>query len=300
MKVVIAGGTGLIGRALAEVLREKGHEAVILSRQKEPSTSAGAALVPWLAEGSRPERDIGKADAIVNLAGVSLNDGRWTAKHKALIYESRMKATEEILRIAAALPEKPEVIVNASAIGIYPASTEAVYTEQSKEAANDFLGRTVRDWERKAAAAERDGIRTVFARFGVVLDAHSGALPLMALPYRLYAGGTVGSGRQWVSWVHVKDAARAIAFAIQHDGLRGPVNVTAPSPVRMKEFGRALASVLQRPHWLKVPSFAMKLALGEKSTLVLEGQHVVPEVLMKRGFAFLYPTLEEALQDLLI
>jgi len=299
MRIVIAGGTGLIGRKVTEVLLEEGHEVVILTRQKVHSDRSGVTYVQWLEAGAQPEREMESADGFVNLAGVSLNDGRWTAKHREQIYESRMKATDEILRIMAALPVKPAVLVNASAIGIYPASTEAMYMEDASKLAEDFLGRTVLDWERRASAAETLGVRTVYTRFGVVLDKRSGALPLMSLPYRLFAGGTVGSGRQWVSWVHVTDAARAVAFALKNDALRGPVNVTAPVPKRMKEFGRTIASVLNRPHWFPVPAFAMKLILGAKSSLVLEGQHVMPEALAKNGFAFQYPELEAALKDLL-
>lgn len=300
MKVVIAGGTGLIGSQVTEILLREGHEVVILTRSAARSERDRVAYVPWLEAGTAPERDIESADAFINLAGVSINDGRWTARHRDQIYESRMTATEELLRIIQALPTKPSVLVNASAIGIYPASTEAVYTEASAAAADDFLGRTVHDWEKKAACAEDCGVRTVMMRFGVVLAREGGALPLMVLPYKLFAGGTVGSGKQWVSWVHVTDAARAMAFALGQPALRGPVNVVAPLPQRMREFGRTIGAVLQRPHWLPVPAFAMRVALGAKSSLVLEGQHVMPEMLMKQGFTFLFPTLADALEDLLI
>ena len=210
-----------------------------------------------------------------------------------------MIATGELIRIIEALPEKPSVLINASAIGIYPASLDTVYTEDSVEIANDFLARTVHDWEMKAAGLETHGIRTSFMRFGVVLGREGGALPLMVLPYKLFVGGTMGSGKQWVSWVHVLDVARAIAFAIGNDNIRGPVNVTSPSPMKMRDFGKTIGSVLHRPHWLPVPSFAMKWVLGQKSALVLEGQHVKPQVLMNNGFDFSFPTLESALNDLL-
>ena len=255
--------------------------------------------VKWLEEGAAPENEIGSADGFINLAGVSINDGRWTLEHQKQIYDSRMIATGELIRIIEALPEKPSVLINASAIGIYPASLDTVYTEDSVEIANDFLARTVHDWEMKAASLETHGIRTSFMRFGVVLGREGGALPLMALPYKLFVGGTMGSGKQWVSWVHVLDVARAIAFAIGNDNIRGPVNVTSPSPMKMRDFGKTIGSVLHRPHWLPVPSFAMKWVLGQKSALVLEGQHVKPQVLMNNGFDFSFPTLESALKDLL-
>ncbi len=298
MKIVIAGGSGFVGQKLMAMLREQGHEIVILSR-KARKAQGKISYVKWLSEGAAPETEIGHADALINLAGVSINDGRWTAKHQEQIYKSRMVATDELLRIIAVMEKKPVVLVNASAIGIYPASETAVYTEDSTEVANDFLARTVSDWEKKAETAVKFGIRTVMMRFGVVLGKEGGALPLMALPYRLFAGGTVGSGGQWVSWVHVTDVVRSIGLAIENMELSGPVNITAPHPVRMKEFGQTIGSVLHRPHWFPVPAFVMKLALGEKSRLVLEGQHVVPEKLLANGFDFSFPVLEQALKNLL-
>lgn len=298
MRIVIAGGSGFIGQKLTDVLLNAGHEIVILSR-KAKSTEKNITYVKWLQNDDLPESEIGYADAFINLAGVSINEGRWTTEHQNQIYNSRMEATDELLRIMNALPVRPSVLINASAIGIYPASNTTVYTEKSEEVASDFLARTVDDWEKKAATVEADGIRAVFMRFGVVLGADGGALPLMAFPYKLFAGGTVGSGEQWISWVHVKDVARAIAFAAENDNLRGPVNVTSPFPKQMKNFGKTIGSVLHRPHWLPVPSFAMKLALGQKSALVLEGQHVLPEVLTENGFEFHYPSLESALENLL-
>lgn len=299
MKIVIAGGSGFIGQKLTATLINEGHEVIILTR-KAKKAEGNIQYVRWLEEGALPEKEIESADACINLAGVSINEGRWTADHQKRIYDSRMTATDELIRIINALPERPSILINGSAIGLYPASTEAVYTEESLERADDFLARTVHDWEKKAASVETDGIRTVFMRFGVVLGHEGGALPLMTLPYKWFVGGTVGSGKQWVSWVHITDVTRAIVFAIHNDKLCGPVNVTSPFPKKMKDFGQTIGSVLHRPHWLPAPSFAMKWVLGQKSALVLEGQHVVPEVLMKEGFDFLFPSLEAALEDLLI
>lgn len=298
MRVVIAGGSGFIGRKLTDRLIDEGHDVVILTRKEQPSTGK-INYVKWLGKGTKPENDIGHADAFINLAGVSINAGRWTEKHQKQIYESRMEATDELIRIIAAIPEKPSVFINASAIGIYPASLESVYSEKSKEIAGDFLGRTVHDWESKAGSLKEFGIRTAFMRFGVVLGKEGGALPLMVLPYKLFAGGTVGSGKQWVSWVHVADVVKAILFAMEKE-ISGPINVTSPNPIRMKEFGKTIGAILRRPHWMPAPAFLMKLALGKKSALVLEGQHVVPEVLMKEGFQFEFPSLELALKDLLL
>jgi uncharacterized protein len=298
MKIVIAGGTGFIGKKLTDLLLAEGHTVVILTRGvREPSGEVQ--FVKWLEKGASPEKELRHADAFINLAGVSINDGRWSDSHQEQIFESRMTATDELLRIISLLPEKPSVLVSASAIGIYPASVKSVYTEDSSERANDFLGKTVSDWENKVKLVEEHSVRAVFMRFGVVLGKEGGALPLMALPYRLFVGGKVGSGEQWVSWVHVMDAVRAIVFALKNEELRGPVNVTSPSPVQMNDFGKTIGSVLHRPHWMPVPSFAMKLVLGQKSALVLEGQHVVPQRLMDHGFEYTFPMLKHALEDLL-
>ncbi|MFP7300233.1 TIGR01777 family oxidoreductase [Neobacillus niacini] len=298
MKIVIAGGSGFIGQSLSQLLLTEGHNVVILTR-KDRKSSEKVEYVRWLEEGFSPEKAIRNADAFINLAGVSINDGRWTKSHQKQIYESRMKATDELLRIISLLPAKPSVLVNASAIGIYPPSKIAIYTENSLETASDFLGVTVQEWENKAKQVEKYSVRAVFMRFGVVLGNKEGALPLMVMPYRLFVGGKVGSGDQWVSWVHVNDVVRAILFAIKNSHLSGPINVTAPTPLLMNEFGKSIGSVLHRPHWLPVPPFAMKLVLGEKSALVLEGQQVIPKVLQENGFEFKFPTLRSALEDLL-
>jgi len=299
MKIVIAGGSGFIGQKLTNFLIEKGHEIVILTRTAQKPLQ-DVTYVKWLSEGSSPEKEISHADVFINFAGVSINKGRWDKNHQKQIYESRMRATKELIRIIYELDERPGVLINASAIGIYPASDQAIYTENSNEIADDFLGRTVHDWEKQAEQAEAAGLRAVFLRFGVVLGVEGGALPLMVLPYKLFAGGTVGTGKQWVSWVHVDDLIRVILFAIENQQIHGPVNVTAPVPERMADFGKTIGSVLHRPHWLPVPSFAMKWVLGEKSALVLEGQYVVPEILRREGFQFTFPLLRQALEDLLL
>ncbi|KGM45642.1 TIGR01777 family oxidoreductase [Neobacillus niacini] len=298
MKIVIAGGSGFIGKKLTDMLLAEGHSIVILTR-KNLEQDGKVEYVRWLDKGTSPEKEIRTADAFINLAGVSINDGRWSKTHQKQIYDSRMTATDEILRIISVLPEKPAVLINASAIGIYPASVKTAYTEESSDRADDFLGKTVHDWENKAKQVEEYAVRAVFMRFGVVLGKEGGALPLMALPYRLFVGGKVGSGEQWVSWVHVLDVVRAIVFALNTEELRGPVNVTSPSPLQMNDFGKTIGSVLHRPHWIPVPAFAMKLVLGKKSALVLEGQHVIPKVLQESGFTFTFPTLRSALVDLL-
>lgn len=297
MKVAITGGTGFVGKELTRLLHMQGWEIYILTRHPKQS-SLGISYVEWLTEGAQPEKQLEGMDAFVNLAGASINAGRWSDEQKKEIHDSRISATKEVLRILKALDTKPEVLINASAVGIYPASQSATYTEASTNYGNDFLAKTVIDWEQLADQAKALGIRVAYGRFGIVLGKDDGALPLMALPYKLFGGGTVGSGKQWLSWIHVHDVARAIQFAIETKTLEGPFNVTAPYPERMKEFGKEIAKALGRPHWIPVPSAALKLTLGEKSRLVLEGQQALPVVLQKHGFEFTFPRLQSALADL--
>lgn len=298
MKIAITGGTGLVGSALIKILQAHGHDIIILTRGSNDSKD-GIDYVQWLVDDAQPELYLENIDAIVNLAGVSLNDGRWTDERKAAIYNSREQATTEVLRLIRVLDPTPKVLVNASAVGIYPTSLNAEYTETSDEQAHDFLGKTVSMWERLADQAVEEGVRVVKTRFGVIFDKEAGAFPLLAAPYKYNIGGKLGDGKQWVSWVHVEDVARALAFSLMNDEMEGVVNVTSPYPIRMKQIGDFIAEALHKPNWLAVPETALKLALGEKSQLILEGQKVLPTVLNKHGFEFNYPTITKALQQLL-
>ncbi|WP_019414569.1 TIGR01777 family oxidoreductase [Paenisporosarcina sp. TG20] len=297
MKVAITGGSGFVGQEIMKLLNDKGHEVFILTRSDKQSTDS-AHMVQWLVNNAKPEEQLENIDVWINLAGASINDGRWNEEQKQKIYDSRMNATDEVLRILAKVDQKPKVLINASAIGVYPPSEHETYSEQSLARGSDFLAKTVEDWEKKATQAEQYGIRVAFGRFGVILGKNDGALPLMAMPYKMGVGGQVGSGNQWVSWVHVSDVAKAILFAMEHDDFEGPFNVTSPNPKQMKEFGKTLGQVLNRPHWIPVPAFALKLVLGDKSQLVLEGQRVIPEKLLTHGFTFAFPDLTNALENI--
>lgn len=297
MKIVVAGGSGFVGKKLTTLLHNDGHEVVILTRGKS-RMEKGMQFVQWLSKEADPVAEIRYADAFVNLAGVSLNSGRWTEKKKHEIYASRMQATSTLIDMMTQLSQPPKVLVNASAVGIYPASQHMIYTEEDKIFSQDFLGSTVRDWERMANRAQALNVRVATGRFGVILGQGGGALPLMALPYHYYVGGPIGSGKQWLSWVHVDDVARALYFAITTPELIGPFNVTAPHALRMADFVQVLSDVLHKPNWLAVPSFVLQIALGEQSKLVLEGQHVVPQQLEKHGFEFKYPTAQQALENI--
>lgn len=293
MKIAITGGSGFVGRELTKLLLQKGHKVYILSRSDNKKIK-DVTSIQWLTDGATPEKELEGIDAFINLAGESINNGRWTTEQKDKIYNSRMQATDELLRICKSLNNKPKVLVNASAIGIYPASDDKIYTEKSTDLSSDFLAKTVQDWEQKAITGEQFGIRIACGRFGIILGKNEGALPLMALPYKLFVGGKIGSGKNWMSWIHVKDVANALLFAVEHD-IHGAFNVTAPNAKRMNDFGKTLATVLNRPHYFPVPAFALKLALGEKSQLVIEGQNVYPEKLIENGFIFEFPDLSKAL-----
>ncbi|WP_079505751.1 TIGR01777 family oxidoreductase [Mesobacillus jeotgali] len=296
MKIAITGGTGLVGKALSSELVHSGHEVLILTR-KVKEKGQNPKFVQWLNPGDRPEADLEGIDAIVNLAGATIN-GRWTEEYKQKIMDSRIKSTAEVKRIIKALNRKPDVLINASAVGYYGTSLTGKFDEQSGPG-HDFLADTVKNWEASANEVKEFGTRVVLCRFGLILDKNGGALPRMLLPYQLFAGGKVGSGSQWLSWIHLEDVIRSIYFAIENPHLEGPINFVSPSPVTMDQFGKTLSQVMERPHWLPVPAFALKLALGEMSMLVLEGQNAIPEKLLKAGFTFKYPDLGKALKEIL-
>lgn len=298
MRIAITGGTGFVGKALTDELLRCGHTVFILTRNKKQSNHQNLFYVQWLNEGDHPANVMKEIDIFINLAGESINSGRWTEERKKRIVSSRIQATEEVLDIIHKLHKKPDTLINASAIGFYGTSTSTVFTENNNEGGSDFLATTVKKWEEKAAEAKKEEIRTVFCRFGIILDKNEGALPRMVLPYKLFAGGTVGSGEQWISWIHLEDVISAILFAVRMKDLTGAVNFTAPHPVRMKEFGEILGSVLHRPHWIPAPSFALKLLLGEMSDLVLKGQKVLPNKLIESGYSFKYSNLRDALSDI--
>ncbi|WML43058.1 TIGR01777 family oxidoreductase [Neobacillus sp. PS3-40] len=299
MKIAIAGGTGFVGKALVNHLIENNHEVVILTRTLKNNDESGSIkYVQWLEKSANPLVSLQETDIFVNLSGESINSGRWTEERKKRIVDSRIQTVAEILNIMKRLDRKPLALINASAVGFYGTSEIKMFTEKDAGANNDFLSRLVMEWEDKASDASKLGIRTVLCRFGVILDKNKGALPRMTLPYKAFVGGTVGNGRQWISWIHIKDVVRGILYAIDHDQIQGPVNFTAPNPISMKEFGLTLASVLHQPHWLPVPNFALQLLLGEMSTIVLEGQKVLPEKLLQSGFHFQYPELNKALSNI--
>lgn len=298
MNIAISGGTGLVGSALTGYFTAQGHHVYILTRNTEnKQNKERITFVEWLGSSSAPEKELPDLDAVINLAGASIQK-RWTEDHKKAILQSRLSATEEIERIIGAVSSKPEVLINASAVGYYGISEEAVFTESSQPAERNFLQEVSEQWEEKARSVEKHGVRLVLARFGLILDGEEGAFPMMMLPYKLYAGGPIGSGRQWYSWIHLRDVVEMTAFALETKKVTGPMNVTAPEPMRMDEFGRTLGTVMKRPHWLPVPGTALQKTLGEMSVLIVNGQKALPEKALEAGYTFSYSKLKPALEDL--
>ncbi|KFF57220.1 TIGR01777 family protein [Bacillus subtilis] len=297
MNIAMTGGTGFLGRHLTGVLTRQGHHVYILSRNARETEQKNMTYVQWLTEGAAPEQELPHIDVWINLAGKSIF-GRWTEKTKQDILSSRINATREVQRLIRKQKEKPKTLIQASAVGIYGTSLEKTFTEDSATSDEDFLSHTAHLWEKEGQNIEAMGIRTVYARFGVMLG-EKGALPLMVLPYKFLAGGTIGTGRQWLSWIHVEDAAQMIRYAVENAGISGPMNVTAPNPVEMKQFGKTIARVKHRPHWLPVPEFFLSKALGEMSLLIVKGQRALPKKAITSGFRFTYSDLAFALLQLI-
>ena len=292
MTTVIAGGTGFLGSRLATSFRADGHDVVLLTRHpRKPGDFAWDPLSPsgdWASI-------IDGADAVINLAGESLDAGRWTAARKAAILESRVAATRAIVAAIAKARRPPAVLVNASAIGVYGTHGSAALTERSPPGSG-FLASVCVAWE--AQALEAAGMtRVVLLRTGLVLDRSGGALPRLALPFRMFAGGRAGSGDQYWSWIHRDDWMRIVRWAIDTPDVTGPLNLTAPLPVTNAKFAQTLGRVLHRPALAPAPALALRLLLGEMAdALILNGQRVLPAKATLHGFEFRYPDLESALR----
>ena len=292
MKIAISGSHGFVGSAVVESLRRAGHEVIPIIRGK----SAVGNGIAWSVEtGYVDATKLDGIDAVVHLAGESIQ-GRWTARKKALIQESRVKGTRALSEALAALQTPPRVFVCASAIGIYGDRGEEVLREESRPGGG-FLAGVVREWEKATEPAAEKGIRVVNLRFGVVLGTSGGALKAMLLPFRMGAGGRVGSGRQYMSWVALDDVVGAVEHALTTEALRGPVNVVAPNPARNQEFTKALGRALSRPTIFPLPAFVVRLAMGEMGEeLLLGSQRVEPAKLAASGYRFRYPDLDGALR----
>jgi len=299
MNVLITGGSGMIGRRLTARLHQDGHRVWILSRNPETAKIPdGAAAFAWDARTPEGWSDlVEEADVILNLAGANIGERPWTNERKALIRSSRLDAGQAVVEAVRLASHKPGLVVQASAVGYYGPSETQTF-EESSPAGRDYLAGVAVDWENSTRAVEDMGVRRVILRTGLLLARDEGVLPRTALPVRLFAGGSLGSGRQWYSWIHWKDEIEAIVFLMKHPEASGAFNLTAPAPRTNAEFMLALARTLQKPYWLPTPGFALKTVLGEMSDLVLKGQKVIPARLPALGYRFQFGDLESALREI--
>jgi len=287
MRAVIAGGTGFLGSALASSLRVDGHHVTIVSRRPR-----GPDQVAWTDLSA-----LDGADVVINLAGTSLDSGRWTDARKAEILHSRVQATETIVKAMSEVARRPSMLLNQSGVGFYGAHGSESLTEESAPG-SDFLASVCVAWE--AAAMKAAWMtRVVVLRTGLPLDSSGGALPRLALPFRFLAGGPLGSGEQYWSWIHIDDWVRMVRWAIEQPDINGPLNATAPAPATNRELADALGRALRRPALAPAPAFALRLLLGEMAdALILSGQRVLPAKATRGGFEFLYPDLDSALEQI--
>ncbi|MCX7080824.1 MAG: TIGR01777 family oxidoreductase [Pseudomonas sp.] len=296
MHILLTGGTGLIGRQLCRRWLTQGHRLTVWSRRPEKVAKLCGAQVRGI---SRLE-EVGPepVDAVINLAGAPIVDRPWTHRRKALLWSSRISLTETLLAWLESREQKPQVLISGSAVGWYGDGGERVLTEVSPPVSEDFASQLCIAWEETAQRAEAMGIRVVLIRTGLVLSAEGGFLSRLLLPFKLALGGPIGSGRQWMPWIHINDQIALIDFLLNQNGVSGPYNACAPKPVRNREFAKTLGSVLHRPAIVPIPAFALRVGLGELSLLLLGGQRATPTRLLAAGFIFQFTDLRAALDDL--
>lgn len=299
MRIVVTGGTGFLGVPLVRGLAAAGHQVVVLSRDPQRArqqVAAEASVEGWSAQPEpRLAEVLSGADAVVNLAGESIGERRWSEIQKQRIRQSRLDATQAIATAIADAVDGPKVLVQQSAVGYYGDTEDREVTEEGPPG-SDFLATVVRDWEAAAGPAQEAGTRVVFTRTGLVLSAQGGALERLLLPFRLGVGGPLGSGQQWFPWVHLDDVLGLFRFAVERDEVQGTINVAAPGIVTMREFARTLGRVLRRPAVLPLPGFMLRLLVGEFAETLLRGQRVAPAAAQGYGYQFRYPHLGEALR----
>lgn len=299
MRIIIAGATGFIGSILTERLWDQFHSLVLLSRK--PPAEVGVSKKEWFAwmppAGGEWEKAVDGSDGIINLAGEPIAGKRWTKEQKGKLRSSRIDATGTLVRAIGKAKVKPKFLVSASAVGYYGPHGDETLTESSA-AGGDFLSRLCADWEAEALKAEAHGVRVATVRTGIVLGKGQGALAKMVPPFKMFLGGPLGSGQQYMPWIHIEDEISLLLFLIENEKASGAFNATAPNPVTMEEFAKALGEVLNRPAWVSVPPSALALIAGEMADMLLTGQRAVPEAATKLGYVFKYSTIRGALQSL--
>jgi len=296
MRVIITGGTGLLGRALAKSFSADGHEIIVLTRSPQQSSSlpTGVKQVKWDASTANGWGELADGtDAIINFAGEGIADSPWSEERKKRIYASRVNAGKAVMEAISAATSKPKVLIQSSAVGYYgPRGSEIIQEDAAPGA--DFLSQVCFDWEASTDNAEKMGVRRAVIRTGIVLSNEGGAWPRIVLPFKLFAGGPIGSGKQYWPWIHIDDEVAAIRFLIDNEKANGVFNLSAPQPLSSREFAKTLGKVMGRPSLLPVPSFALKILFGEMATVLLDGQRAVPQRLQEQGYSFKYATAESA------
>lgn len=304
MRIAITGGSGFIGRRLVARLLEQGDQVLVLTRRLEQARrilgeSPNLKLLPY--DPYQPQAwaaALEGYEGIVNLAGEPLASSRWTETKKKEIRRSRVETTQALVQALASLNQKPQVMISSSAVGYYGSHPAGEPLTETDPPAQDFLAEVCQAWEAAARSAEELGIRLAIVRTGIVLGPDGGALGQMLAPFQFFIGGTIGSGKQWLSWIHREDWVSLVCFLLEQGS--GVFNATATNPVQMEEFCRTLGQVLGRPSWLPVPELALELLLGEAAQVVLTGQKVIPQAALQMGFTFQYPQLKEALRQILL
>ena len=303
-RIIITGATGLIGKNIIPILQKKGYEITIFTRNAKSAknilNSDKIEYVSW--DYTKTSDEIIKylegSYSIINLAGASIGGKRWSPEYKRLIFDSRIITTEKITEAISKCVQKPEIFISSSAIGYYGMHGEENADEESKSG-NDFLAELCIKWEKKVLEAEKYGVRAVVMRTGIVLDEKEGALAKLITPFKLFAGGCQGNGKQWVSWIHIDDLVNLYMFAIENNNIKGAVNATAPNPVTNKDYCREIGKVLGRPAILPLPGFMLKIILGEFADYVLTGKKVLPKKAEENGFRFKFEYIEKALINIL-
>ena len=299
-KVILTGATGLIGKNIARKLIQRGDEVTVFTRSVDKAKQVipnAAEYVAWNYEQDDWKKKLDGKDAVIHLAGENVMAKRWNVEHKKNIYNSRIATTRSLVRAIENVIDKPKVLISASAVGYYGNSEELV-SEESKHG-KDFLANVVRDWEKETEEINRQGVRKVNIRTGIVLDKHEGALARMITPYKFFIGGPLGSGRQWFPWIHVEDVAGIFLFALDNERVKGALNAVSPNPLRMNEFCKILGTVMHRPSLFKVPALILKIIFGEGAEVLLGGANVIPKRTIEYGYKFNFVEAEKALKNLL-
>ncbi len=303
MKIIITGGTGFIGTYLLKQLSKEPHSIILLTRGESKTTLIDRASVKYVHWDSRTHGDwmneINGCDVVINLIGKNVFEQRWNENVKREILNSRIVPTTLLVEAIARAEQKPKLLISASAVGFYGDRNDEVITEESS-GGNDFLAGVVNQWEGAAYKAEQFGVRVATPRIGLVLEKTGGMIGKMLLPFQLFAGGPIGSGTQFLPWIHMDDVVRGILYPLQNEQFRGIYNLVSPNPVTMKEFSTMFGKILHRPSWIPVPNFALQLLYGEGGKVILSGQKAMPKKLQSAGYTFSYSDLKTALQHILV